>query len=83
MEDDSVTLLGELRQVFQDPTFGGNAPDRQELRSALDHCPRLVRNFLQLHKSYRGLTERLLAGGEPGAAGARGHLARHARKRGA
>jgi predicted transcriptional regulator/transcriptional regulator with XRE-family HTH domain len=74
MEDDSVALMSDLRQVVQDPIFGADAPDRQELRSALDHCPRLARNFLQLHKSYRGLTERLLAGGESGAAGAEAFL---------
>lgn len=70
MADDSVTRLAELRQAFQDPTFGSDAPDLQELRAALDHAPRLVRHFLQLHKSYRSLTERLLAGAATSGAGA-------------
>lgn len=64
LNEDAPSLLAELRHALQDPFFGEDRPDIQELRAALDHCPKLVQSFLALHKSYGALTERLLALGD-------------------
>ncbi len=61
VEDDGANLLADLRNAVQDPIFGDERPDLQELRGALDHCPRLARSLLSLHKSYRALSDRMLA----------------------
>jgi len=61
IEDDGPNLLADLRNATQDPIFGNDKPDLQELRSALDHCPKLARSLLNLHDSYRALSERMLA----------------------
>ncbi len=60
VEDDSTNLLADLRNVMQDPVFGDDPPDLQELRAALDHSPQLARNMLALHKTYRALSEQVL-----------------------
>jgi predicted transcriptional regulator/transcriptional regulator with XRE-family HTH domain len=61
VEEDGANLLADLRNVVQDPIFGDDKPDLHELRSALDHCPKLARNMLRLHKTYRTLSERVLS----------------------
>lgn len=61
LADDATILLGDLRNALQDPVFGPETADLQELRAAIDHSPKLARSLLTLHKSYRSLTERLLA----------------------
>jgi len=69
IEDDGPNLLADLRNVIQDPIFGQDKPDLHELRAALDHSPKLARSLLNLHKSYRALSERMLtltAGDESG-----------------
>ncbi len=68
LQDDATTALADLRNALQDPLFDPERPDLQELRAALDHCPSFARRFLELHKSYRRLSERLLslAGGGAG-----------------
>jgi hypothetical protein len=65
-DDDSAARLADLRGVMQDPIFAGDAPDRQELRAALDHAPRLAGALLSLYKSYRALSERVFIGSEAG-----------------
>ncbi len=60
VEDDTPNLLADLRNAMQDPIFGDEKADLQELRAALDHCPKLARNMLRLHKNYRVLSERIL-----------------------
>ena len=60
IEDDGPNLLADLRNVIQDPIFGQDKPDLHELRAALDHSPKLARSLLNLHKSYRALSERML-----------------------
>ena len=60
VEDDTPNLLADLRNAMQDPIFGDEKADLQELRAALDHCPKLARNMLRLHKTYRVLSERIL-----------------------
>ncbi|MBK0397558.1 DUF2083 domain-containing protein [Limibaculum sp. M0105] len=61
VKDDGPTHLADLRNVVQDPLFSKSRPDIEELRAALDHAPRLAQSLITLHKSYRQLTERLLA----------------------
>jgi predicted transcriptional regulator/plasmid maintenance system antidote protein VapI len=69
VEDDAPTHLADLRNTLQDPIFGDNRADLHELRAALDHCPTLAQNFLSLHRSYRALSERMLALDEQGGEG--------------
>jgi len=70
VHDDAPTTLADLKNALQDPVFGRELPDLQELRAALDHSPRLARTFLDLHRAYRALTEQLLLATEGGDAGA-------------
>ncbi len=49
--------IPELRAVMRDPMFTGEAPDLQELRSAVDHAPRLVSRLMQLYQSHRAMAE--------------------------
>ena len=60
LEDDGPTQLADLRNALQDPIFGDTRADLQELRAALDHCPKLAHNLLTLHSSYRALSERVI-----------------------
>ena len=61
VDDDASTLLSDLRKVFQDPVFGVDKPDLQELRAALVHCPLLASNLMTLYKSYEIVTDRLMS----------------------
>jgi len=61
VDDDASTLLSDLRKVFQDPVFGADKPDLQELRAALVHCPLLASNLMTLYKSYAIVTDRLMS----------------------
>lgn len=70
VRDGTTTALADLRNALQDPLFGGDVPDLQELRAALDHAPKFAQRFLDLHKSYRNLGDRLLALGGGGASDA-------------
>jgi len=56
---DSAMLLGELREVTRDPAFGDKPPDVEELRSALEGSPNLVRGMLNIFNAYRSFGERL------------------------
>lgn len=76
VEDNAASTLADLRAALQDPVFEGSAPDIQELRAALDHAPRLVENFLKLHKSFRAIAERALSLGAAGAVGVDAILAK-------
>lgn len=60
VQDDAPTTLADLRNALQDPIFGADRPDLEELRAALDHSPGLAVKFLALHRAYRGLTEQIL-----------------------
>ncbi len=68
-EDESATLLPDLRAAVQDPVLGGARPDLPELRAALAHCPTLAAAFLRLHQSYQAAAEQLMAVSEGGAEG--------------
>ena len=70
VQDDATTALADLRNALQDPVFGDDTPDLQELRAALDHSPKFAHSFLELHKSYQSLGERLLSLGGGGASDA-------------
>ena len=50
VKDPPRNLLVDLRNILQDPAFGPEVPDLQELRSAIDHAPRLVDAFV-MHKA--------------------------------
>ncbi len=65
-EDESSTLLADLRAVVQDPMFDGERPDLSQLRAALVHCPTLAAAFLRLHRSYQTTTDQLLSASEGG-----------------
>ena len=62
-KDDTANLLADLRNAVRDPLFGKDVPDLQELRSAIDHAPGIVRRFLQLHREHRSLVEKLMRSG--------------------
>ena len=51
--DKSANTLADLRNAVQDPLFGEQKPDLQEMRAALDHAPSLVQNFLKLYQNHR------------------------------
>lgn len=51
--DDTARRLAELRSAFTDPGLAGDRPDLAELRGAIDHAPRFVDRFLELHASHR------------------------------
>ncbi len=53
------TRIPDLRAAMRDPIFTGEAPDLQELRSAVDHAPRVVARFLQIYQSHRKMAERI------------------------
>ena len=59
VNDQDVTQLAELRATVRDPAFSGETPDLQELRAALDHAPRLVAQFMELHQNYRAMLDSL------------------------
>ena len=51
--DKNANTLADLRNAVQDPMFGDQKPDLQEIRAALDHAPSLVQNFLKLYQNHR------------------------------
>jgi predicted transcriptional regulator/transcriptional regulator with XRE-family HTH domain len=63
LKDETSNRLADLRNAVQDPVFGADAPDLQELRAAIDHAPRLVDNFLQLYRSHRTALEMIMRQG--------------------
>ncbi|WP_424974332.1 helix-turn-helix domain-containing protein [Dinoroseobacter sp. S124A] len=66
VKDDAATQLTDLRHAMQDPVFDDAAPDLTELRAALDHAPKLVARFLQLHQSHRATLEKVMRIGSDG-----------------
>lgn len=59
-KDDTSRLLADLRNSFNDPAFSGDRPELQELRGAIDHAPRFVEQFLNLHKAHRAALDIIL-----------------------
>tara|TARA_R100001143_G_scaffold59052_2_gene57431 strand:- start:570 stop:1982 length:1413 start_codon:yes stop_codon:yes gene_type:complete len=66
IKDEGSTLLADLRNMLQDPLFGGDQPDLQELRAAIDHAPRLVDHFLHLYRNHRNALENMMRLGSEG-----------------
>lgn len=60
IKDEASHRLADLRNAVQDPVFGEEAPDLQELRAAIDHAPKLVDNFLHLYRSHRNALEKMM-----------------------
>ncbi len=60
LQDDSGSMIADLRQALRDPLFRGRGPDLQELRGAIDHAPGLAEAFLALHAAYRGVLEQVM-----------------------
>ena len=56
----NTTALSDLRNILQDPLFTGTPPDLDELRSAIDHAPRLIDNFIKLYQSHRTSMEKIM-----------------------
>ena len=66
VKDDTSTRLADIRNAIQDPVFEGPSPDLQELRAAIDHAPRFVSYFLQLHRNHRNALEKFMRLGSEG-----------------
>ena len=60
-DDDGAAQLADLRASVQDPIFGTDRPDLQDLRAAVVHSPGLAGAFLRLHKAYLAATDQLLS----------------------
>jgi len=63
IKDETSNRLADLRNAVQDPVFGNQQPDLQELRAAIDHAPQLVGHFLQLYRSHRTTLEKIMRRG--------------------
>lgn len=59
-KDEATRRAAELRNAVQDPIFTKEKPDIQEIRGAIDHAPRLVDYFLQLHGAHRIALEKIM-----------------------
>ena len=59
VKDDSGLVLSDLRQVTRDPAFGDGDPDIEELRSAIESAPNLMRGMMNIYNAYRTYGERL------------------------
>ena len=57
VNDSEITQLADLRAAVKDPIFANDVPDLQELRAAIDHAPKVVSLFLQLHQNHGKLRE--------------------------
>ncbi len=60
-DDAGATQLADLRGSVQDPIFGAERPDLQDLRAAVVHSPGLASAFLRLHRAYVAATDQLLS----------------------
>ncbi len=67
-QDDDVVHLADLKTVMQDPLFGPEKPDLQQMRAALVHSPALVQAMLQLHRAYQSAADLALSLAEGGTA---------------
>ena len=66
VKDPPRNLLVDLRNILQDPAFGSDVPDLQELRAAIDHSPRLVDCFVRLHSAYNNTLDKIMRQDEAG-----------------
>lgn len=56
---DAERLVSDMREALADPVFGPAVPPLGDLRLAATNAPALARAFLDLHRAYRQLHERL------------------------
>ena len=61
---DSSLAISDLREITADPAFGNVRPDIEELRTAIDNSPNLVKGIFNLFRQYRDYGERLAADNE-------------------
>lgn len=52
-------LISDLRKISDDPAFGGQSPDVEELRTAIDGSPNLVNGLINIYNAYRTFGDRL------------------------
>ena len=58
-EGDSERLVSDMREAVADPIFAENLPPLADLRLAASNAPTFAHAFLELHRSYRQMQERL------------------------
>ena len=56
---DSERLVSDMREALADPVFTDDMPPLADLRLTASNAPALARAFLQLHRGYREMHERL------------------------
>ncbi|MEX0281839.1 MAG: short-chain fatty acyl-CoA regulator family protein, partial [Arenibacterium sp.] len=56
---DSERLVSDMREALADPVFTDDMPPLTDLRLTASNAPALARAFLQLHRGYRQMHERL------------------------
>lgn len=56
---DSERLVSDMREAMADPLFADNLPPLADLRLAASNAPAFAHSFLELHRSYRQMQERL------------------------
>ncbi len=56
---DDERLVSDMREALADPVFSGAQPPLADLRLAASNAPALARAFLDLHRGYRQIQERL------------------------
>ena len=58
-EGDSERLVSDMREALADPIFADTLPPVADLRLAASNAPTFAHAFLELHRSYRQMQERL------------------------
>ncbi|MEM9577699.1 MAG: short-chain fatty acyl-CoA regulator family protein [Pseudomonadota bacterium] len=58
-EGDSERLVSDMREALADPVFAETLPPLADLRLAASNAPTLAHAFLELHRTYRQMQERL------------------------
>lgn len=58
-EGDSERLVSDMREAFADPLFADGLPPVADLRLAASNAPTFAHAFLELHRTYRQMQERL------------------------
>ena len=58
-EGDSERLVSDMREAIADPVFADTPPPLADLRLAASNAPTFAHAFLELHRSYRQMQERL------------------------
>ena len=60
-DDQTGSVLADLRACLQDPIFAGSQPDLAQLRASIVHAPDLAAALLRLHRAYGSAIDRLSA----------------------